>query len=90
MGDLVALGEFLVAHPTVLLLVVGWYLFNAAASSMPPPEKVAVVMPDRPGALLIYGAVFAMMQKLAGNLARIYPQLRLMEGKNNGSPADGL
>ena len=86
MSDLSALLQFLTEHPKVLLLLVGWYLFNAAASSLPKPEEVAAVLPGRPVAALIYGTVFRLTQKAAGNLARIYPSLRLLNGKPEEKP----
>ena len=80
MSELGALLEFLLAHPRVLLFVLGWYLFNNVASSLPKPEEVAGAVKDRPITILIYTSIFHVAQGMAGNLARIIPQLRLGNG----------
>ena len=85
MSDLAAVLQFLIDHPRVLLLVLGWYLFNAFASSLPKPDEVASLLKDQPAKVLLYRTAFHIMQTMAGNLARIVPQLRLGNGKDKES-----
>jgi len=86
MSDLAALLQFLIDHPKMLLLLAGWYVFANLASALPKPEEFAAAAPGRPIAALVYKTVFRLMQASAGNLARIIPQLRMLNGKPEEKP----
>ena len=66
-----------------LAVGLGFLIYSSIVSTMPTAEEVKGVRPNiDPLTLLLYSKLYQLLHLLAGNLARIVPQLRMLNKPN--------